>query len=139
MDAILHAEHKSILEEMRTDYFYTDSLNDEGLSSSETELVMDDNESKLDQDVANVENSDSPDSASDTINGNGSMSRFGEAEGQETELDKLLSFNYGLHLWNLLGSPVKNFKSHSDRESRFVTGLILDGFMYFKKLTPTLD
>ncbi|KAL9430464.1 hypothetical protein AB3S75_025787 [Citrus x aurantiifolia] len=118
LDSILHAEHKSILEEMRTDYFYTDSLNDEGLSSSETELVMDDNESKLDQVVANVENSDSPDSASDTINGNGGMNRFGEVEGQESELDKLLPFSYGLDLWNLLGSSVKNVKSYSDRESR---------------------
>ncbi|KAK9202082.1 hypothetical protein WN944_017291 [Citrus x changshan-huyou] len=118
LDSILHAEHKSILEEMRTDYFYTDSLNDEGLSSSETKLVMDDNESKLDQVVANVENSDSPDSASDTINGNGGMNRFGEVEGQESELDKLLPFSYGLDLWNLLGSSVKNVKSYSDRESR---------------------
>ncbi|KAH9787123.1 DUF3754 family protein [Citrus sinensis] len=118
LDSILHAEHKSILEEMRTDYCYTDSLNDEGLSSSETELVMDDNESKLDQVVANVENSDSPDSASDTINGNGGMNRFGEVEGQESELDKLLPFSYGLDLWNLLGSSVKNVKSYSDRESR---------------------
>ncbi|KDO86701.1 hypothetical protein CISIN_1g0045351mg, partial [Citrus sinensis] len=118
LDSILHAEHKSILEEMRTDYCYTDSLNDEGLSSSETELVMDDNESKLDQVVANVENSDSPDSASDTINGNGGMNRFGDVEGQESELDKLLPFSYGLDLWNLLGSSVKNVKSYSDRESR---------------------
>jgi hypothetical protein len=99
LDSLLHAEHKNILEEMRTDYSFTDSTEDEESVSSDTEFV-----DKL----------GNPDVVSDTING--------IDEGEEVEPDTLLPFNYGLdNLWNLLGSSAKNVQNYSDRESRFVS------------------
>ncbi|KAI9180910.1 hypothetical protein LWI28_009370 [Acer negundo] len=96
LDSLLHAEHKNILEEMRTDYSFTDSTEDEESISSDTEFV-----DKL----------GNPDVVSDTING--------IDEGEEVEPDTLLPFNYGLDdLWNLIGSSAKNVQNYSDRESR---------------------
>ncbi|KAJ4727971.1 DUF3754 family protein [Melia azedarach] len=116
LDSILHAEHKSILEEMRTDYFFTDSVNDEGSSSSDTELVVHDRkESNSAEVVTNVKNSFS---AGDTVNGNGSINQYDEAGGEKTEHNKPSPFSYGLDLWNLLGSSSKNVKRYSDSESR---------------------
>ncbi|KAH7578146.1 hypothetical protein JRO89_XS01G0346000 [Xanthoceras sorbifolium] len=100
LDSLLHAEHKSILEEMRTDYFFSDSTDDEASASSDSEVV-----DKL----------GNSDAVSDTINGIGEND-----EGEETEADMLSPFNsgLGLDLWNLLGSSAKNVNNCSDRESR---------------------
>ncbi|KAK2649890.1 hypothetical protein Ddye_017379 [Dipteronia dyeriana] len=98
LDSLLHAEHKNILEEMRTDYSFTDSTEDE------------DEESVI-SDAEFVDKLGNPDVVSDTING--------IDEGEEVEPDTLLPFNYGLDdLWNLLGSSAKNVQNYSDRESR---------------------
>lgn len=113
---------------MRTDYFFTDSVNDEGSSSSDTELVVHDHkESNSAEVVTKVKNSFS---AGDTVNGNGSINQYDEAGGEKTEHNKPSPFSYGLDLWNLLGSSSKNVKRYSDSESRFVTGLILDSFIF---------
>ncbi|KAL5795879.1 hypothetical protein ACOSQ2_000699 [Xanthoceras sorbifolium] len=100
LDSLLHAEHKSILEEMRTDYFFSDSTDDEASASSDSEVV-----DKL----------GNSDAVSDTINGIGEND-----EGEETEADMLSPINsgLGLDLWNLLGSSAKNVNNCSDRESR---------------------
>lgn len=106
MDSILHAEHKRILEEMRTDYF----LNHAG-----------DNEERKDNGLANADgksgvNGDNSDSVSDSINGIG---RIGDS-GEKPQLDMQLNFYYGLDLRNLLVSSEKIDERCSNGESRYV-------------------
>ncbi|KAJ0110396.1 hypothetical protein Patl1_00738 [Pistacia atlantica] len=110
LDSILHAEHKSILEEMRNDYFFTDSAGDEGSISSDTKLENNGKENKS-VDVVNTENSD-PDS--DIINRNGRINKYVDDEGEEAEPNELSPFNYGLDLWNLIGSPAKNVEKYNE-------------------------
>ncbi|XP_024024060.1 uncharacterized protein LOC21387328 [Morus notabilis] len=84
LDSILHAEHKSILEEMRSDYFQQ-AVNDEG-------SVFDSAE----------------DLDSSGING---VERSVDEEERETEFENPISFNYVLDLRNLLpSSSPKNVK-----------------------------
>ncbi|XP_031251088.1 uncharacterized protein LOC116108987 isoform X3 [Pistacia vera] len=110
LDSILHAEHKSILEEMRNDYFFTDSAGDEGSISSDTKLENNGKENKSVH-VFNTENSD-PDS--DIINRNGRINKYVDDEGEETEPNELSPFNYGLDLWNLIGSAAKNVEKYNE-------------------------
>ncbi|KAJ6404475.1 hypothetical protein OIU84_012624 [Salix udensis] len=104
LDSILHAEHKSILEEMRTDYPLTHSIDDEGTSDEKSG-------SSDGRDAADRENSGS---VSNKINGNGSVGRLEE----ETEVERPLHFEYGLDLRNFLSSSVTNDKRCSNGECR---------------------
>ncbi|XP_011025302.1 PREDICTED: uncharacterized protein LOC105126210 isoform X1 [Populus euphratica] len=104
LDSILHAEHKSILEEMRTDYSLTHSIDDEATSDEKSG-------SSDGREAADREN---PGSVSNKINGNGSVGKLDE----ETEVDRPLHFDYGLDLRNFLSSPVTNDKRCSNGECR---------------------
>ena len=113
MDTILHAEHKSILEEMRTDYSYSRSIEKEetindGSATSNTEVVADEEETE---------------STGDGINGIGSMEGYKE---EEIKIDKAISFINSLDLRNFLGSSDKSVKKYSDSGSRFVTNCLED-------------
>ncbi|EEF47120.1 uncharacterized protein LOC8270808 [Ricinus communis] len=91
LDSIIHAEHKTILEEMRTDYFLThyEETSDKVFAGTDEKSGV------------------SADSANDSING------------EETEFDMQLNFNYGLDLRNFLGSSAKIInKTCSNGESR---------------------
>ncbi|KAJ4847732.1 hypothetical protein Tsubulata_006906 [Turnera subulata] len=101
LDSILHAEHKSILEEMRADYSLTHSVEDEGRMSEEPE----------EKPRVNGENSDS---VSDNFNGNGSVRWFGEENRDEVPL----YFDYGLDFRNFLGSARRIEQKCSNGESR---------------------
>ncbi|KAJ7952075.1 DUF3754 family protein [Quillaja saponaria] len=105
LDSILHAEHKNILEEMRSDYNLTQSVGNE-------ESVAESSATSEREVVANGKESDS---VSNSINGIESM-EGGEKE--EFELENSLLFKYGLDLRSLLRSPEKNLKSYTDDESR---------------------
>ncbi|XP_059457263.1 uncharacterized protein LOC132187106 [Corylus avellana] len=94
LDSILHAEHKGILEEMRTDYSFASSM-----GKGET----------INEDF--VTNGKEAEYARDGINGVGSAERYEE---EDSELDKPMSFIHGLDLRNLLGSSDKNVKEYSD-------------------------
>ncbi|KAE7997525.1 hypothetical protein FH972_002153 [Carpinus fangiana] len=94
LDSILHAEHKGILEEMRTDYLCARSMG-KGETINE-EFVTNGKESEY---------------ARNDINGVGSLERYEE---EDNELDKPMSFINGLDLRNLLGSSDKNVKKYSD-------------------------
>ncbi|KAK4587661.1 hypothetical protein RGQ29_018891 [Quercus rubra] len=105
LDTILHAEHKSILEEMRTDYSYSRSIEKEetindGSATSNTEVVADEEETE---------------STGDGINGIGSMEGYKE---EEIKIDKAISFINSLDLRNFLGSSDKSVKKYSDSGSR---------------------
>ncbi|XP_021690736.2 uncharacterized protein LOC110672303 isoform X2 [Hevea brasiliensis] len=104
LDSILHAEHKRILEEMRTDYFLSHSVKNE--ETNDNGLANADGKSGV--------NGDNSDSVSDSINGIGSIGDSGE----EPEIDMQLNFNYGLDLRNLLGSSAKIDERCSNGESR---------------------
>ncbi|CAK7348585.1 unnamed protein product [Dovyalis caffra] len=104
LDSILHAEHKSILEEMRADYSLTQSIDDERISNGRSG-------SSDERDAAHGKISDS---VSNNINGNGSVNKFEE----ETEVDRTLRFDYGVELRNFLSSSVRNDKRSSNGESR---------------------
>ncbi|KAJ8898768.1 hypothetical protein K2173_005095 [Erythroxylum novogranatense] len=96
LDSILHAEHKRILEEMRTAYFPSHSVTNSGKKTESTE-----------PDGNTVVNGDD-------INGMGSIGSFGE----ETVFDKARNFNYGVDLRTLLGSSGKFENMKSNGESR---------------------
>nr|XP_023917388.1 uncharacterized protein LOC112028927 isoform X2 [Quercus suber] len=105
LDTILHAEHKNILEEMRTDYSYSRSIekeetNNDGSATSDTELVADEEETE---------------STGDGINGIGSMEGYKE---EEIKIDNAISFINSLDLRNFLGSSDKSVKKYSDSGSR---------------------
>lgn len=117
LDSILHAEHKKILEQMRSDYYHSHSMEDQGTdkaavsergkASDSAEVVPNGKASNLTED-------------SNSINGVGSLD--GCEEG--SELDKLsLLFNYDIDWRNFLSSSLKNFGRYSDKKSRFVTKL----------------
>jgi hypothetical protein len=108
LDSILHAEHKGILEEMRTDYSCARSMG-KGETINE-EFITNGKKSEY---------------ARHDINGVGSVERYEE---EDNELDKPMSFINGLDLRNLLGSLDKNVKKYSDGGSRFVT-ICLDCFL----------
>ena len=113
MDTILHAEHKTILEEMRTDYSYSRSI--------EKEETIDDGSANSDTEVVAVE--EETESTGDGINGIGSMEGYKE---EEIKIDKAISFINSLHLRNFLGSSDKSVKKYSDSGSRFVTNCLED-------------
>jgi len=99
LDSILHAEHKGILEEMRTDYSFSHSMGkrktiNDGSASSDS----------ASSDGKFVTNGKESEYAGDDINGVGSVERYEE---EDNELD-------------LLGSSDKNAKKYSDGGSRFV-------------------
>ncbi|XP_021897198.1 uncharacterized protein LOC110814140 isoform X3 [Carica papaya] len=106
LDSILHAEHKRILEQMRSDYFSTQNMDDDeraggGQSAgSETGAAY--------QHVL--------------ANGEKCVSENGSPDGCRKEYNGLhelpLPFTYGLDLRNLLGSSDKNAKSHSQGKTR---------------------
>lgn len=104
---------------MRNDYFFTDSVGDEGSISSDTKLENNDKENKS----VHVVNTEKSDPGSDIINRNGRINKYGDDEGEETEPNELPPFNYGLDLWNLIGSPAKNVDNYN--ESRFVTVVLI--------------
>ncbi|XP_044494773.1 uncharacterized protein LOC123217730 isoform X2 [Mangifera indica] len=110
LDSILHAEHKSILEEMRSDYFFTDSVGGEESVTLDTKLVNIGKENKS----AHVVNTESSDPDNDIINRNGSTNKYGDDEGEKTEPNELPPFNYGLDLWNLIGTPAKNVEKYNE-------------------------
>lgn len=112
MDTILHAEHKSILEEMRTDYSYSRSI--------EKEETINDGSATSDTEVADEEETES---TGDGINGIGSMEGYKE---EEIKIDKAISFIHSLDLRNFLGSSDKSVKKYSDSGSRFVTNCLED-------------
>ncbi|GLT51345.1 hypothetical protein SLA2020_247620 [Shorea laevis] len=112
LDSILHAEHKSILEQMRSDYYHSHSMDDEGTdktsvsergkTSDSAEVVHNGKATNLTED-------------SNSINGVGSLDGYEE----ESELDKLpLLFNYDIDWRNFLSSSMKNFGRDSDKKSR---------------------
>ncbi|XP_040999932.1 uncharacterized protein LOC121246027 isoform X6 [Juglans microcarpa x Juglans regia] len=105
LDSIVHAEHKIILEEMRTDYFFAHSTGKE-------ETFNEGSDSSYRQSVTNEEELDN---AGDGINGVGSLEGY---ENEDIELDTPISFIHGLDLRNLLGSLDKNVKKYSDSGSR---------------------
>ncbi|XP_062154881.1 uncharacterized protein LOC133862961 isoform X2 [Alnus glutinosa] len=110
LDSILHAEHKGILEEMRTDYSFSHSMGkrktiNDGSASSDS----------ASSDGKFVTNGKESEYAGDDINGVGSVERYEE---EDNELDKPISFIHGLDLRNLLGSSDKNVKKYSDGGSR---------------------
>ncbi|KAH0982163.1 hypothetical protein GBA52_009340 [Prunus armeniaca] len=93
LDSILHAEHKSILEAMRADYFDSNSMEHKQTVNEVDEQV--------------VNNGQGSDSDRSGINEVESM----EANGDEkVEADKQMPFNYVLVLKKLLGSSAKNVK-----------------------------
>ncbi|XP_034207730.1 uncharacterized protein LOC117621396 isoform X2 [Prunus dulcis] len=93
LDSILHAEHKSILEAMRADYFDSNSMEHKQTVKEVDEQV--------------VNNGQGSDSARSGINGVEST----EADGNEkVEADKQMPFDYVLGLKKLLGSSAKNVK-----------------------------
>ncbi|CAK9142203.1 unnamed protein product [Ilex paraguariensis] len=105
LDSILHAEHKSILEEMRVDYDLTQSMQNksttsEGLTSLVRKCVPNEKES---------------DSIFDNPVGIISMEKYGE---HKLEPDQVLPSNSALDLRYLLGSSSKSVKSNSCEESR---------------------
>ncbi|XP_042966500.1 uncharacterized protein LOC122300135 isoform X3 [Carya illinoinensis] len=106
LDSIVHAEHKIILEEMRTDYFFAHSTGKEETF----------NEGSDSSDRQSVTNEEELDNAGDGINGVGSLEGY---ENEDIELDTPISFIHGLDLRNLLGSLDKNVKKYSDSGSRF--------------------
>ncbi|KAF3947333.1 hypothetical protein CMV_026518 [Castanea mollissima] len=106
LDTILHAEHKSILEEMCTDYSYACSIEKEetindGSATPDTEVVADEEEEA--------------ESTGDGINGIGSIEGYKE---EEIKIDKAISFIHSLDLRNFLGSSDKSVKKYSDSGSR---------------------
>ncbi|XP_020538554.1 uncharacterized protein LOC105642744 isoform X2 [Jatropha curcas] len=106
LDSILHAEHKSILEEMRADYFLNNAL--DNVEKSDEKLARSDAKSEV--------NGDKSDSVSDSINGIGNVEER-DAE-EKAEIDIKLNFNFGLNLMTILGSSAKTQKKCSNGESR---------------------
>lgn len=105
LDSIVHAEHKIILEEMRSDYFFAHSMGKE-------ETFNEGSDSSCRQSVTNEEELEN---VGDGINGVGSLEGY---ENEDIELDTPISFIHGLDLRNLLGSLDKNVKKYSDSGSR---------------------
>ncbi|CAN0885017.1 hypothetical protein LINGRAHAP2_LOCUS15000 [Linum grandiflorum] len=90
LDSVLNAEHKSILEEMRTDY----SL----LQSTDTKGIVDEGSSAVaEEPIANGEDLNSI--LDDTVNGRVSDEKD---LGEEAKVNMPLHFNYGLDFRNLL-------------------------------------
>ncbi|XP_050203845.1 uncharacterized protein LOC126653893 [Mercurialis annua] len=102
LDSIIHAEHKVILEDMRTDYFLTHSE-----ETSDQGFVNSDAKSDANRDKSDV---------NDSIRINGIKSV--EDDAKETELDLQFNFNYGLDWRNFLGTSAKVNKKCSNGESR---------------------
>ncbi|PSS26234.1 MAP protein [Actinidia chinensis var. chinensis] len=105
LDSILHAEHKSILEEMRFDYNLTQSTDKKknssnGSAGSESEDIPNGNESN-----SPIEN---------TI-GMGSMAEYRE---DKIQTDTPMAIGFSLNLRHLLGSLNKNVNQNSLTKSR---------------------
>ena len=92
MDSIIHAEHKSILEEMRSDYFQQ-TVNEEGSVASNGQVF------------------------DNGINGVGRSMEEEEKEfgAEDIEFENPISFNYVLDLRSLLpSSSPKNVKRYTN-------------------------
>ena len=121
LDSILHAEHKSILEEMRFDYNLTQSTDKKknssnGSAGSESEVVPNGNESN-----SPIEN---------TI-GMGSMAEYRE---DKIQTDTPMAIGFSLNLRHLLGSLNKNVNQNSLTKSRCVAFFIAKWFSLLKRL-----
>uniref|UniRef100_A0A2P2LBU2 Uncharacterized protein LOC105126210 isoform X2 n=1 Tax=Rhizophora mucronata TaxID=61149 RepID=A0A2P2LBU2_RHIMU len=104
LDSILHAEHKGILEEMRTDYFLTHSMNNLGEKN--------DNSASSDgKDVAHGKNLDSVCDRINEVGSNGSLA-------EETAFDVSLNFSNVLDLRSLLSSSADFGQKQPNGESR---------------------
>lgn len=91
LDSILHAEHKEILEEMRADYFKSDSA-----------------ENKQNGDLVDGQSSDSANGS--VING---VKSIEANEDEKNEGGNAMSqLDYVLELRKLLGSPAKNVERY---------------------------
>ncbi|XAR62907.1 hypothetical protein NMG60_11022644 [Bertholletia excelsa] len=104
-DSILHAEHKSILEEMRSDYNLHHLVEKKGTCSGG--LVC--SESKP------LTNCDDSASAVENTIAIGSMA---ESKGDRSVRDMAIGPSFRLDLSYILGSSPKNFKRNSLKESR---------------------
>ena len=108
LDSILHAEHKSILEEMRSDYYLTYSVQTEdsvvqNSAGSETQVVANGTESNLvSNDILGIEDKE-------------------VYQDMQVQQEKPILSNHGLDLRRLLRSLDKNSKKDYGRGSRFVT------------------
>ncbi|KAA8520804.1 hypothetical protein F0562_014924 [Nyssa sinensis] len=105
LDSIIHAEHKSILEEMRVDYNLTHSMQNKGNSHKVSDS----------SDIKAVPNGKESDLGIDNAIGIGSMDKYGEGK---IEPNKPMPSNYGLDLRCLFGSSSKNVNRNSLKESR---------------------
>ncbi|XP_065859958.1 uncharacterized protein [Euphorbia lathyris] len=103
LDSILHAEHKSILEEMRRDYFVSYSADNE--DGSDKGRGNSDGSSQLNGDKSFV---------NDSINGTGKIWN----NWKDGEFDMPLNFGSGLDLKNILGYSAKIEKRSTNDESR---------------------
>ncbi|KAL2892703.1 30S ribosomal protein S8 [Bienertia sinuspersici] len=91
LESILHAEHKSILEEMRADYFSTQSVR---------------NEDGLDTFGHKMEGEGDSAESIEFVNGGGNGSVKGSGDGMAEEEENQLSFLNGLDLMQILGSSM---------------------------------
>ncbi|KAI8572983.1 hypothetical protein RHMOL_Rhmol01G0243600 [Rhododendron molle] len=105
LDSILHAEHKSILEEMRLDYNLTQSGEKKRTSVNGSAHSERDDEPKGNEFESPIENT----------GGTGSMEEYRE---DKTEPDMLAALTFSLNLRYLLGYLPRSIKQNSLKESR---------------------
>ncbi|XP_038684130.1 uncharacterized protein LOC119984326 isoform X4 [Tripterygium wilfordii] len=106
LDSILHAEHKSTLEEMRDDYFLIHSMENEETINDESSAV----------DIKTTANGNKSDLA-DSI-GFGSLDRINRYAKEGPKTNNKLASTYGLDLRNILDALPTNVKQYSYTESR---------------------
>ncbi|KAF7154418.1 hypothetical protein RHSIM_Rhsim01G0182400 [Rhododendron simsii] len=105
LDSILHAEHKSILEEMRLDYNLTQSGEKKRTSVNGSARSERDDEPKGNEFESSIENT----------GGTGSMEEYRE---DKIEPDMLGASSFSLNLRYLLGYLPRSIKRNSLKESR---------------------
>ncbi|XP_058200600.1 uncharacterized protein LOC131315295 isoform X2 [Rhododendron vialii] len=105
LDSILHAEHKSILEEMRLDYNLTQSGEKKRTSVNGSARSERDDEPKGNEFESSIENT----------GGTGSMEEYRE---DKIEPDMLAASTFSLNLRYLLGYLPRSIKRNSLKESR---------------------
>ncbi|XP_038684127.1 uncharacterized protein LOC119984326 isoform X2 [Tripterygium wilfordii] len=105
LDSILHAEHKSTLEEMRDDYFLIHSMENEETINDESSAV----------DIKTTANGNKSDLA-DSI-GFGSLDRINRYAKEGPKTNNKLASTYGLDLRNILDALPTNVKQYSYTES----------------------
>ncbi|OUZ99072.1 Protein of unknown function DUF3754 [Macleaya cordata] len=107
LDSIIHAEHKSILEEMRIDYSQTDSVEKQDFDSEDLQSTEEEEEEE--EIVVNGKHSEKLDFDTENLQ---------EEDEEEKDDERPLNFNYGLDLSFLLGSSFKKTDVNSGAESR---------------------